>query len=151
MVDFSKLLKAPAGAAKAPKALPVGDYHGIIKRWNIVEAPQGKDYSSMIRFQLGLTGWPDDIDEEDKLQETAHGQEPLDLSKRQLSKDFYDHRLDLFDLFLRELGLSIEGRTYEEVLPETVGCQVIVAVRQYINQRTGETGNQVDTVKGLES
>jgi hypothetical protein len=150
MVDFSKLLRAPAGAAKPPQALPVGDYQGVVKAWRMVEAPKDKEYTAMIRFTFGLVEWPSDIDEEDKMQDTASGPQLIELGKRQLTRDFYDNRLDILDGFLNSLGVQLSGKSYEEVLPETIGAPCVVPVQQYTNQRTGELGNQVGNPRGLE-
>ena len=71
MPDFSKLLKAPAGVAKRAPALMPADYPGVIKSHELVGAPEGKDYKSIVRFHLGLTGWPDEVDEQDRVEGTA--------------------------------------------------------------------------------
>lgn len=147
MVDFSKLLKAPAGEAKEPKVLVPGDYPGVIKSWEIKEAPQGKDYSSLIRFNIGLTGWAEGLDDEDMLDGDG---KPLDLSKRQLRRDFYDNALFRLDEFLKSLGLELSGMTYEEALPLCVGKAVLVEVQQYMNQTTNKFGNQVGRLVSAE-
>lgn len=144
MVDFSQLLRKPAGEAKKPQALPIGDYPGVIKSWTPVEAPQGKDYKLIIRFMVGLTGWPEDVEHEDTLQEG----EAIDLSKRQLRRDFYDNRLDIVDDLIRSCGIDMTGKTYEEVFPEMIGAGITVEVQQYINKTSGDIGNQIGKLVG---
>lgn len=160
MPDFSKLAKHPAGVAKRPTALPVSSsdpYPGLIKSFEFVEADKRRNpppnYDTIIRMNLALTGWPDGVDEGDREEEVEAGvRRPIDLSKRQMRKDFYDHRLDQLDDFLRSCGIDLgtpdSPRPYEEVLPEVVGQSVTIEVQQYLNQRTNEIGNQVGILAG---
>jgi len=148
MPDFSRLYKAPAGVAKPPAALPPSPtYPGIVKSFELVEAPQGRNYSTIIRFHLGLTGWPEDIDEDQQQEEGPQGPRPIDLSKKQQRRDFYDHMLYQLDNFIRSCGIEPEGRTYEEVLPETVGAEILVDLTQYLD-RNNEIRNQVNNITG---
>lgn len=147
--NFSHLLKRPAGQAKKPEALPIGDYHGIIKGFEIGD--QNKNKTPYARLQLGLMGWPDSVDEAERQQSGPDGKStPIDLSKRQLRRDMYldDPSLWRLDEFLRSCGIEPEGRTYEECLPELVGHQVTIEVQQYLNEKTSEIGNQVGKLTG---
>lgn len=149
MPDFSALMKRPAGQAKPPKVLAAGNYSGVIKGFEILPAPAGKDYSTIIRFPVGLLDWPETATDEDKTQDSGDGvQKPIDLSKRQLRRDFYDSSLHRLDEFIRSCNIEPAGRSYEEVLPELTGCQVTAEVQQYLNQRTNELGNQIGNLTG---
>lgn len=149
MPDFSTLLKKPAGQAKRPQVLAPGNYPGVIKGFELKEAPPGKDYSMIVRFHIGLTDWPDNLSEEDKMQPTDGGTATtIDLSKRQLRRDFYDNGLYRLDDFIRSCGVESNGRSYEEVLPELRGAAVVVEVQQYMNQSTNELGNQIGNMTG---
>src|SRR5271167_3336058 len=147
MPDFSKLLKKPAGEAKEPKVLVPGDYAGIIKGWEMKEAPQGKDYSALIRFSIGLLGWPESVDSVDTLDNDGTA---IDLSKRQLRRDFYDNALFRLDEFIRSTGIDPAGSSYEEVLPQLIGKTVLVEVQQYMNHTTNKFGNQIGKLVGQE-
>ena len=136
------------GAAKPPAVLPVGDYTGIIRTHEIVAAQEGKDYENIIRFHGTYVDWPESVEEEDRMQETAEGLRQIELAKRRWRRDFYDHRLDQLDDFLKSCGVE-PGRSYSESLPEVHGVQVVVETSQYINQRTGELGNQVNNIRGI--
>lgn len=147
--NFSHLLKRPAGKAKKPEALPVGDYPGIIKSFEIGD--QNKNKTPYARFQIGLQGWPDSVDEAERSQANAEGKpEAIDLAKRQLRRDMYlsDEALYRLDELLRSCGIEPEGRSYEECLPEMVGQQVTVEVQQYLNEKTNEIGNQIGRLVG---
>jgi len=151
MPDFSRLYKAPAGVAKRPSALPVSSsdpYPGIVKSFELVEAPQGRNYTTIVRFHLGLTGWPDGVEEADRQEEGPDGSpREIDLSKRQQRRDFYDHMLYQLDDFIRSCGVDPAGRTYEEVLPELIGAEVGVEIGQYLD-RNNEIRNQVNNILG---
>ena len=145
MADFSSLLNAASGTAVKPKALVPGFYRGVVKGWAPIEAPKDKEYKTIIRFILGLTAWPEDAEPEDKIE--ADGK-PVALAAKQLRRDFYDHRLFDLDEFLRSVGVEPDGSSYATLLPRTIGAAVTVEVSQYINQKSGEIGNQVNNVKG---
>ena len=157
MPDFSKLYKRPAGVAKRPTALPVSqgeDYPGIVKSFELVEPrPGGRpvEYETIIRFHVGLTGWPDGVAPEDRMEDDPMHpgeQREIDLSRRQLRRDFYDNSLYRLDEFLASLGIEQSGRKYEEVLPEAIGKEVLVEVQQYLNQTSGEVGTQIGRMTG---
>ena len=149
MPDFSKLANSKAGEAKKPKALPEGNYLAVIKGWSFEPAPAGKDYESIVRFNLGMMDWPAEVPESDKQQDLGNGQfKPIDLSKRQMRRDFYDNVLYRLDDFIKSCGVDMNGRTYSEVLPELVGKRVIAQVKQYLNERTSEIGNNIGDLTG---
>lgn len=150
MPDFSKLLSRTAGEAKSPKALTPGNYPAVVKGHEILQAPEGKDYEFIVRFQIGLIGWPDTISEDDKLQDLGDGPKPIDLSKKQLRRDFYDSSLKRLDDFIRSCGVKPGGRSYQEILPELTGAHVTAEVQQYLNQRTNELGNQIGNLAGTQ-
>lgn len=150
MVDFSNLLGGKVGESVKPKALPPGLYPGVIKGWEPVEAPPGKDYRTIVRISLGLTAWPDDVEDQDKSQVVKVGEppQPIDLSKRTLRRDYYDHRMFDLDNLMAECGLEVAGLSYKESLPMLIGCPVLVEVAQYVNSRSNEIGNQVNNLRG---
>lgn len=149
MPDFSHLLRRPAGKAVRPKALPMELYPGIIKGFEYGDSNRNK--TPYVRFHLGLVGWPDSIPDSSRSQPNGDGTpEPIDLSKRRFRTDLYttDDALWRLDEFLRSCGVDLDGRSYEELIPTVVGCNVTVEVQQYLNQTTNEIGNQVGRVFG---
>jgi hypothetical protein len=138
MPDFSQLLRKPAGEAKRPKALPIGDYMGVIRSHEVGD--QNRNHTPYVRFGVVLTEWP----------EGAGPEEGVDLNKRQLRKDFYltEESLWRLDEFIRSCGIEPNGRVYEEVLPELIGQPVTVEVQHYLNNSTNEIGNTVGNVVG---
>jgi len=149
MPDFSDLLDAPAGEAPRPPVLPQGTYRGFFKgQYSTHEAPPDKEYTKVIRFNIGLTEWPESISDDAKMQMGPKGPRPIDITKRQFRKEFYDNALWRLDEVLKSCGITTEGRKYRETLPELSGQELLVEVTQFMNQRTGELQNQIGNVKG---
>lgn len=142
MVDFSQLLKKPAGEAKRPAALPPGDYQAIITRYEVGDANKNK--TPYVRFHMKMIAWPDTVDEQDR--------EGIELDKRLSRRDFFltDEALYRLDELIRSCGIKPEGRDYEEIVPEMIGQQVTVEMQQYMNQQTNEIGNNIGKVFGPE-
>lgn len=150
-VNFKHLLNKPSGEAKKPEALPAGDYPAIIRGHEMGESSKKK--TPYIRFHLALTGWPDEIGEDQRVSINKDGStSPIDLSKKQLKCDFYltDDSLYRLDDFLKTTGLA-SGRTYEELIPECHGLHVVAEVRQEVNEQGDEatTYNKVDKIVGI--
>ena len=155
MPDFSSLLNRKAGSGVRPSNLPVGSYRGIIKKHELVEVNSKNAKVPAARIHVGLVEWPESVSDADR--NDAHGR-PIDLSKRQLSRDYTldaenAYRLD--DLY-RSCGIAGEGRTDAECLPELHGKEVLVEVGEYTNQKAIEAGdvegavrNQVNALKGV--
>lgn len=140
MPDFSQFLRKPAGEAKKPPVLPMGDYPGQIKSFELGD--QNKNKTPYVRLHLGLTDW-------------ASGVEPLpevELSKRQFRRDFYltDDALWRLDELIRSCGAHVEGQSYEESLPNLVGASVLIEVQQGMSEKNNELFNQVGKVVGTD-
>jgi hypothetical protein len=140
MVDFSQMLRKPAGEAKKPQALPIGDYPGVITGFEVGD--NNKNKTPYVRYFVKLTGLAEGVDTSEL--------DGADISKRQFRRDYYltDDALWRMDEFLRSVGINSQGRTYEECLPEAVGAQVTAEVQQYMNQSNSEIGNQIGKLVG---
>lgn len=139
--DFSKLLSKNMDGVERPKPLPPGTYYGRIEKFSVDESKEKK--TPFVRFNLKVTSADESID--------ADAVNGIDLSKKQLRKDFYltpdaDYRLKEF---LKSCGIKVQGRTFGEVLPETVNSPVIMEVTQRAAQDgSGELYNDVNSLKG---
>jgi hypothetical protein len=142
MPDFSSMLRKPAGEAKRPKALPVGDYRGVIKAYELDD--NNKNHTPYVRITIAMTDWPQGFTQSDIPEDT-------DLAKRQLRKDIYttEDALWRLDELIKSCGIVPNGRPYEEVLPELIGRPVMVQVKHYMNRSTGDVGNTVDGLVGI--
>lgn len=143
MVDFKKLLSKNVTDIKAPKPLVAGDYPGVIKSFELGDSNKNK--TPYVRYFCGITGWPDEAEQEDREMDDGT---PIDLSKRQLRRDFYltdDSMIRLKDLWT-DLGLEIAGKSAEECVPMAIGCRCTLEVQQYTNQTDGSIGNQIGKI-----
>lgn len=141
MPDFSALLKKPAGEAKRPPLLPVGDYHGVIRSHEMGDNNQ--NHTPYVRFTVVLTEWPEDVEPEDR--------EGIELNKRQMSRDFFftEDALWRLDEFIRSCGIDPQGRPYEEILPELIGQPVTAQIQRGLSRRReGEFYNNIGEVVG---
>lgn len=141
-VDFSALTRKKVGEAKRPPALPMGNYSGIITKYEFGEKNRKGVLSPIVRYTLKLSGPADDSIEPSEL-------EGFDLSARQVRADFYlgDDIDYILAGFLKSAGQE-EGVEFEEAIPAVVGMEVVVEVQQYLNNRTNETENQVGSLRG---
>ena len=146
MPNFESLLDRPAFAAEPPKLFPIGDYPGIIKKW---EVGRNQNQKHFVRFIIKPTGWPEDLDPET---EKPH----VDVTTKQFQKDYYVNPEDKDSYYsLQQLcvscGLKVDGRNFSEVLPELVGAAIIFPMQ--INSYTDKAGeprqnNQVGLLRG---
>jgi hypothetical protein len=148
--DFSQLLSVPLDSIKKPPILPAGDYPGIIKQYELGDANKNK--TPYIRFNLVPTDWA--VTTEDTWLDSegaSHSKSDVDLSKRQFRRDYFltqDALWRLTDL-MKGCGLELAGKQIQDVLPELIGCQVLIEIQQYLSEKSGEFGNQVGKVVGV--
>lgn len=139
-VNLSHLLQKPRKEIEKPKPLPNGDYPGVVKGFEYREAKTKDGHASgIVRFNVQLTDWPEDFDEDQKLTDDNGN---VVSPKRLLPKDIWlknnEGQEDLWPLesFLRSLG--IESESLEEGIPLAVGKTVLATVKQTANKETGE-------------
>lgn len=142
-MDFSSLLDRNVEDIKRPPALPAGDYPAVIK--NKEFGDNNKNKTPYVRFAIGLTGWPEEVDSADR----QFDGKPIDLSKKTFRKDYYLTEDSLWRLkdFLEALGLGGGNRKISELIDECIGQPVIAQVEQYINQKNSEIGNQIGDLR----
>lgn len=147
MPDFSALLRPPVEVTKRPPPLPNEIYPGVIKSYEYGENSNKTPY---VRFNIGLTGWPPNLDDSKKTVTYDDGTEIIiDPEKRDLRRDYFLTSAAYFRLtdLLESLNITVQvvdGQLdLETAVPKTVGCRVGVEVQQYMSQRTGEVGNNV--------
>lgn len=124
-VDFNKLLSVSADDVKAPKPLPAGTYHGVIKSYKFGESSQNK--TPYVRFDIGIQSAGADIVPEDL--------EEIDLSKKKLYRDYYLTTEALYRLkeLIQSCNIPMQGRQFSEMIPDLNGMPVIIDVTQRPN------------------
>jgi hypothetical protein len=145
--NFEHLLGKPAGIHKRPEALPAGDYPAVIKSHAVGD--NNKNKTPYVRLAIGLTGWPDSVDESDRFTGEGDDRRPIDLSKKQFNIDFYltDDAFWRLDEFISSCGIEPGGRSYLEILPELHGTAILAAIIQRLGD-DNNTYNRVDKVVG---
>lgn len=145
--NFSHLLSKPVESAKRPPTKPAGTYYGTVMNYKFDESK--KERTPFVRFTFGNIQPGPDI-EPSQLKD-ADG-EDIDLSKWQPHVDYYITDLALFRLreFLEGLGIPINGRSFEETIPETKNQPVILTVIQQPSSKPGDDAiyNQISDAKG---
>lgn len=140
-VDLSKLLSRPVDDAKRPVPLPAGIYHGNIAKFSFDVSKEKK--TPFCRFMVNTTSADKSID--------PSLLADIDLSKKQLRKDFYltpDSEYRLAD-FLHSCGISTAGQSWGASIPNCVNAQVIITVIQKQNQNDpSEFFNEIGDIKG---
>ena len=137
--DFNALLDTNADDVKAPQPLPAGDYTFRVDRYEFGESSQKG--TPFVRYMLKPTAAGDDVDEE-MLAEVGEWQQ------KDMRATFYLSERAMFMLrnFLENAcEIEVEGRTFKELIPEAVGCEVegTVTVQQGNNggQYNPDVGN----------
>jgi hypothetical protein len=130
-VDFKSLLSKPSDSIEKPKLLPEGTYTGMIAKYEYAESKEKK--TPYVRFLVRLTGFGEDIDPTDQV--------GIDLSKRELRKDFYitEDALHRLKTFWETCGIDGRGRTLSEIIPDLIQAEVMVTV----GHRPSEDGKEV--------
>lgn len=139
-LDFSKLLSTPMDTVEKPKPLPAGTYLGMISKYEFGESKEKK--TPYVRVFLNLSGPGPDIDPE----EVAG----IEWSKKQLRRDLYltDDAIYRVKELLASVGVSVEGRTFGEAIPDILNAPVIVEVTQRNSPDGLQIFNDVGNVKG---
>jgi len=138
--DPTSLLRPSAKSTLPPPVIPADLYPGVIKSYEIAQSSNG---NPLLRLPVGLLDWPDSISEGDRFQKTEDGDAlPIDLSRKQLRKDFFLTPAAYFRLenFLTAMGFDIETDTdgnkdYETPVSQLIGKKVNVEVQRILNRQ----------------
>lgn len=142
--NFAALLKKKAGEVKRPEPLPQGDYPAIIKSYAFGESRQKK--TPFVSFACGFTGWPEDIDEDQRLDSEG---KPFDLTKKNPIVTFYlsdDAQIRYAEFVKLALPDDVEHETLDILTPKLVGTHVIITVSQRMNEETNTYFNDFQSM-----
>lgn len=145
MTDFSAILSRTVDTAEKPKPLPVGHYRFAIKGFEFLESSQKK--TPYVQFQCAPLAPEEDVDP--TMFEEFGG--VAKLGNKSLRLDYYLTEDALFRLreFLEDtMGLSCQGRSFGEVIPEVKDLEFIGQVAHKASQDGKDTyANIVATAK----
>lgn len=139
--DFRSLLSKPADQIERPKPLPAGTYEGTITKYEYGKSKEKK--TPYVRYFVQVNSAGEDVDPVEM--------DGIDLSKKQLRRDFY--LTDDAEYRVKELwescGIDGTGRSLGEILPDLIGCQVLLEVTQRNSEDGKDTYNDVGNLKGV--
>lgn len=138
--NFNHLLSKPADDVKRPPLLPAGTYHGRVSSHKFDESANKK--TPYCRYQIDIQSAGADIE--------PSMMDGIDLSKRQLRKDFYltDDALWRLKDFLVSCGIPSHGRSMAEMVPDAINQPVILSVTQRKVENSDEFFNEIGDLKG---
>jgi hypothetical protein len=148
MPNFSELLSQKGGEAKPPKLLPAGNYPGIVSKLPSVSGKVTKQGSNIIEVSVKPTGWPDDAEESER--------DGIDLSTKTFVRAFFVTKDDpdswyRLEQFAVSCGIKVVDRSYDEILSELVGKDVVFQIKQEsYEDREGNTRqkNEIGNLMG---
>lgn len=135
-IDFKSLLAKPASEIKRPPALPACTLHGTIKgykydesRFGITKEQPDEKYGVVIFTLLASEADPTSVDP--ALLNDSDGK-PLDLNRRPHTREMPISGGNEYSTvaMLEALGISKEGRSLGEMIPDSVGANVSWEVTQ---------------------
>jgi len=142
--DFNELLNQSADDVKAPQPMPAGEYTFSVTRYEFDKSSQKQ--TPFVRYYLKPMAAGDDVDEELLAQVD-------DWQQKELRATFYLSEKAMFMLknFL-ENACQIEtaGRTFKELIPEAVGCEVSGTVSVQQGQNGGQYNPDVGNLQPAE-
>lgn len=133
MPDFSKLLQKSVTSAERPKPKAPGSYNAVVKGHEFGESAQKK--TPYVRFHLNNVSPGPEVDQQENI---ANG---IDLTKWTPYKDYFltDDALYRLREFIESCGISVEGRSFNETIPEVVGKPVIF---ECVNTTSAKEGKE---------
>lgn len=136
MTSFTDILNKPADQIEAPKPLPVGTYLCLVEG-QPEHKQMGKNNTDCFEFPMKFMQPGPDVDQE-ALLENLNGKS---LQDRKLKHRLFVTEDSIWRLkkFLEDLGIEIGSRGLGQVIPESMGRQVMLT----IGHRASEDGTQV--------
>ena len=139
--NFRQLLSQPTDQVERPKPLPTGHYRGEITNYEFGVSKNKQ--TPFVRFIIVPEEADADVDR-DRLS-------GIDLSKKEMRKDFYITNTALYrlsDALDAILGQQ-QGRNFDERIPETRNAKILFGVTERQNEEGTETYNDVTTMVAL--
>jgi len=149
--NFRSLLSKPVESAKRPPVIPAGTYFATLTDYKLDESKNvnkntGEKTPMLVVTLRNLQPGPD-IDTEGLKDDDGA---PIDLSKRAFYHNFIltDNAIFRLREFQESCKMPIQGRSFEETIPEMKGLQVILSVAQRPTEDGQSLRNELIDVKG---
>lgn len=137
-----EILGMKAADAEPPKPFPTGTYKAQVKGQHSLGQTRGENQTPFVRFQFQPTEPMGDVDQEEL---------PENWNERALRNDFFlteDAAFMLKD-FATAAGVKLGNRSFEDILPELPGKEVIIQVK--LNPPRNENGRPFNTIERITS
>jgi hypothetical protein len=142
MVDFTEILNKKAADTEEPKPLPTGTFLAAVQSLPEQRTVETKDGDrAVLRFKCKLIMPKDDVDME-KLAEAAPDLAAYMPQNHDIWVDTPAGEFALQQFLKETLGLELESgktkKSYSELLPESVGKQLLVTIIHKMGMRDGK-------------
>lgn len=139
MSDFRTLLGVKTDEVERPRPLAAGHYIGIIKNFELGQSAQKQTPYVRVLF----------TPQEETTDVASGANDGMDLPSKEVRRDFYLTPASLYRLsdFLDAVLGPVQGRSFDERLPDIRGAKVIFLVKATPSRNDPkEIYNEVDTV-----
>ena len=152
MSDLSAFLRPSANSTLPPPVLPQEVYPAVITRYELGQSQNNQ--TPYIRFGVTLLDWSARVPDKDRFQQGSNGEMiPIDISKRQLRKDFFLTPAAYWRLekFLTDMGESVTvdedgNKDFETPISKMTGAKVGVEVQRIVARGSQELINVVGEI-----
>ena len=141
--NFKELFRKNMDDVKKPEPLPEGSYRGLIRDYTFGETPKKTPYIEFgVIPQEALEG----VDQAE-LEASLQGSNLAD-KKLRFTQYITENSLFMVKGFLQSLGLDTQGRTLDELIPETRGQSIIFQLAKVPNKQGDGWYNNITEAKG---
>ena len=132
-VDFEALLNTSIDDVEKPKPLPVGHYKAVVKSFEFGKADNERQ-TPRCRFMIQPIEPQEDVDIDALQQVNKWSEKPL-----RLDQWITEDAMWRFKQFLeRDCRLPTNGRSFNEVVPESVNQLIIIEITHTISRGSGD-------------
>lgn len=142
-MDLRTLLDVPVDSIKKPPVWPAGLYYGHIAKYEPGESREKK--TPFLRIFVNVSRADESIPKEMLEVDGV----PIDLTKRQLRKDYYlteDAKFRLVEM-IKAVGIETEGKSLGQVIPALVNRPVMIDVTHRGSQDGTELYTEISDLK----
>ena len=123
-MDVKTLLSTPAEESEAPTAIPSGYYMASLTKYTNVKSSKKK--TPGIQYDVTLTGVVRLVEDDEEVDEAALVGKIL--SNSSTTFWFSEKAMFMLTALYGHIGMDVGSRTHAELIPETIGADVIISV-----------------------
>lgn len=133
--NLAALLSADAGSVKRPVPFNDGTYYGAVKGFQFVESDKKKTPGVEYEVELTHAAEGTDLTGYDEDGEVV----TLNPAGKRYKSTFWltDNSLFMLKDFIKSCGIEVEGRSFQELIPQVIGQPVICSITKSPSKREG--------------